>query len=447
MAAKNAGIKPVAASEIEPFPIRVTTKRLPEVKHLGDVKKIDGGKIEPVDIVTFGSPCTNLSISGKRAGLFGKESSLFFDAVRVIKEMRSATNGRNPRFIIFENVCGVFSSDGGRDFQKILTEIVRIKEPLAPAVPLPEKGKWAGADIFMGEKFSVAYRIFDAQYWGVAQRRRRVFLVADFDGECAGKILFEPKSVCGNFAESFGKKENTAAEIENSVGKSGEKFFVLNDQGGIRMDITENKTATLRAEAHHPPCVFENHGQDSRFRESGGISQTISSTFGTGGNNQPLVVDIRLTSDGTKNSRSNIYETKISRCLDTSGNVPQSNQGGVAICGTLNARDYKGVGNQYVAEGKLQVEKNSVRRLTPTECAKLQGFPADWCSNLETENPTDEEIIFWQKVFQNVGKNKTSSQIRRWLRNPHSDSAEYKMWGNGIALPCAEFILKKISVM
>ena len=299
----------------------------------------------------------------------------------------------------------------------------------------------------MGEKFSVAYRIFDAQYWGVAQRRRRVFLVADFDGECAGKILFEPKSVCGNFAESFGKKENTAAEIENSVGKSGEKFFVLNDQGGIRMDITENKTATLRAEAHHPPCVFENHGQDSRFKKLEKVSQTISSTFGTGGNNQPLVVDIRLTSDGTKNSRSNIYETKISRCLDTSGNVPQSNQGGVAICGTLNARDYKGVGNQYVAEGKLQVEKNSVRRLTPTECAKLQGFPADWCANLETENPTDEEIIFWQKVFQNVGKNKTSSQIRRWLRNPHSDSAEYKMWGNGIALPCAEFILKKISVM
>ena len=240
-----------------------------------------------------------------------------------------------------------------------------------------------------------------------------------------------------------GKMKNSATEIESGVGKSREKFFVLNDQGGIRMDITENKTATLRAEAHHPPCVFENHGQDTRFRESGEISQTISSTFGTGGNNQPFVVDIRLTSDGTKNSRSNIYETKISRCLDTGGNFPQSNHGGVAVCGTLNARDYKGVGNQYVTEGKLQIEKNSVRRLTPTECGRLQGFPDDWCSNLETENPTEEEIIFWRKVFQK----KSDKQIRRWLKNPHSDSAEYKMWGNGIALPCAEYILKKISVM
>ena len=447
LAAKNAGIKPIAASEIEPFPIRVTTKRFPQVKHLGDIREIDGGKIEPVDIVTFGSPCTDLSISGKRNGLFGKQSSLFFQAIRVIKEMRSATNGKNPRYIIFENVCGAFSSDGGRDFQKILTEIIRIKEPSAPDVPLPEKGKWAGADILLGEKFSVAYRIFDAQYWGVAQRRRRVFIVADFDGECAGKILFEPKSVCGNFEKNGGTRENSATEIKNGVGESSEKFFVLNDQGGVRVDITENKTATLRAEAHHPPCVFENHGQDSRYRESGEKSQTISSTFGMGGNNQPLVVDIRLTSDGTKNSRSNIYETKISRCLDTSGNSPQSNHGGVAICGTLNARDYKGVGNQYVTEGKLQIDKNSVRRLTPKECAKLQGFPDDWCSNLETENPTEEEIIFWKKVFKTVGKNKNDAQIRRWLKNPHSDSAEYKMWGNGIALPCVEYILKKISVM
>ena len=444
MAAINAGIKPVAASEIEPFPIRVTTKRLPQVKHLGDVRKIDGGKIEPVDIVTFGSPCTNLSIAGKRAGLKGEQSSLFFDAIRLIKEMRSATAGKNPRFIIFENVCGVFSSDKGKDFQKILTEIVRIKEPTAPDVPLPEKGNWNTAGLLLGEKFSVAYRVFDAQFWGVAQRRRRVYLVADFAGQSAGKILFESKGLHGNFAESCGEGKNSAAGVENCVGKSSEKYFVLNDQGG-RFDLTENKTATLRAYSNHPPCVYENHGQDSRYTDSGEISQTVSATFGTGGNNQPLVVDIRLTSEGTKNSRSNIYETKISRCLDTGGNSPQSNQGGVAICGTLNARDYKGVGNQYVAEGKLQVEKNSVRRLTPTECARLQGFPDWWCAELETENPSEEEIIFWRKVFENVGKIKTDSQIRRWLKNPHSDSAEYKMWGNGIALPCAEFILKRIA--
>ena len=413
LAAIRAGIKPVAASEIEPFPIRVTTKRLPQVKHLGDVRKIDGGKIEPVDIVTFGSPCTNLSIAGKRAGLCGEQSSLFFDAIRVIKEMRLATAEKNPRFIIFENVCGVFSSDKGKDFQKILTEIVRVKEPTAPDVPLPEKGKWSTADVILGEGFSIAYRVFDAQFWGVPQRRRRVFLVADFAGKCAEKILFEPNGLQGNFAESFGTGKNSAADVESGVGKSSLK-------------------------------LYENHSQDSRYTESGEISQTVSATFGMGGNNQPLVVntfDIRLTSEGTKNSRNNIHATKISRCLDTGGNSPQSNQGGVAVCGTLNASDYKGAGNQYVSEGKLQVDKNSVRRLTPTECARLQGFPDDWCSNLETENPSEEEIIFWRKIFPK----KSDKQILRWLKNPHSDSAEYKMWGNGIALPCAEFILKKIS--
>ena len=460
LAAINAGIKPVAASEIEPFPIRVTTKRLPQVKHLGDVRKIDGGKIEPVDIVTFGSPCTNLSIAGKRAGLKGEQSSLFFDAIRLIKEMRSATAGKNPRFIIFENVCGVFSSDKGKDFQKILTEIVRIKEPTAPDVPLPEKGNWSTAGLLLGEKFSVAYRVFDAQFWGVAQRRRRVYLVADFAGQSAGKILFESKGLHGNFAESCGEGKNSAAGVENCVGKSSEKYFVLNDQGG-RFDLTENKTATLRAYSNHPPCVYENHGQDSRYTDSGEISQTVSATFGMGGNNQPLVVDIRLTSEGTKNARSNIYETKISRCLDTGGNSPQSNQGGVAICESY------GIGRDAFNQGKNAkfqptIEKEiqppltargagavsagySVRRLTPTECARLQGFPDWWCSNLETENPSEEEIIFWRKVFENVGKIKTDSQIRRWLKNPRSDSAEYKMWGNGIALPCAEFILKRIA--
>ena len=135
-----AGIQPRWASEIEPFPVRVTTKRLPSVKHLGDIHDIDGGKIESVDIITFGSPCTDLSIAGKRAGLEGRQSCLFFEAVRIIKEMRCATNGKSPRFIVWENVTGAFSSSAGRDFQAVLTEIVRIKEPQAPEVPLPEKG-------------------------------------------------------------------------------------------------------------------------------------------------------------------------------------------------------------------------------------------------------------------------------------------------------------------
>ena len=124
-----AGIEPKWASEVEPFPIRVTTKRLPSVKHLGDIHRIHGDEIEPVDIITFGSPCTNLSIAGRRKGLHGTESVLFFEAIRIVREMRCATHGNYPRFIVWENVAGAFSSSGGRDFQSALTEIVRIKEP------------------------------------------------------------------------------------------------------------------------------------------------------------------------------------------------------------------------------------------------------------------------------------------------------------------------------
>ena len=157
-----AGIQPRWASEIEPFPIRVTTKRLPAVKHLGDIHNIRGDEIEPVDIITFGSPCTDLSIAGKRAGLSGRQSCLFHEAVRIIKEMRCATNGKSPRFIVWENVTGAFSSSAGRDFQSVLTEIVRIKEPQAPEVPLPEKGAWPYADLLLGDGWSLAYRVLDA---------------------------------------------------------------------------------------------------------------------------------------------------------------------------------------------------------------------------------------------------------------------------------------------
>ena len=138
-----AGIEPKWASEVEPFPIRVTTKRLPSVKHLGDIHRIHGDEIEPVDIITFGSPCTNLSIAGWREGLHGQESILFFEAIRIVREMRRGTDGKYPRFIVWENVAGAFSSAEGRDFQSVLTEIVRIKEPEAPEVPLPQKGGWA----------------------------------------------------------------------------------------------------------------------------------------------------------------------------------------------------------------------------------------------------------------------------------------------------------------
>ena len=509
-----AGIEPVFSSEIEPFPIRVTTKRLPMVKHYGDINQIHGGKVEPVDIITFGSPCTDMSIAGKRAGLDGKQSCLFYEAVRVIKEMREATNGRYPRFIVWENVTGAFSSSGGRDFQSVLTEIVRIKEPQAPTVPMPEKTGWPYADILMGDGWSIAYRVMDAQGWGVPQRRRRIYLVADFAGGCASKILFDTESLLGDSASCFSSWQGFAGKLAPGLGTAGQcvsaGFCTEHSAKSRSIGYEEEKSPTLRAGVVPAAItvqqsqVYENHSMDSRYTGPLEVAPTVASTYGTGGNNQPLVstIDIRLTSEGTKNARHNIHETSIARCIDTSGNTPDANQGGVAIVQqdaayamttgcytqvekekspTLMSRDYKdptavccGIGRDAFNAGanakfapsideELQppmtdrdpgaVQKGYiVRRLTPLECCRLQGFPDWWCSNLGTENPTDEEMQFWREVFEThrrvmgtAKKTKTDKQIRKWLASPHTDSAEYKMWGNGVALPCVYYVMLGIA--
>ena len=655
-----AGITPVWASEIEPFPIRVTTKRLPFMKHYGNISAMDGGKIEPVDIITFGSPCQDMSVAGRRDGLDGARSSLFYEAVRIIKEMRCATGGRYPRYIVWENVPGAFSSNKGEDFKAVLEAVIGIAEPNTQ-VPMPEKARWPYADLYMGDGWSVAYRTLDAQYWGVPQRRRRIYLIADLAGGSAGKILFESEGLSGYSAEGFRSwqraaggftpcpgatgydgyngslTDDTSATLGVNCGMStGRNGIVLNDQGGNRMDITEEVTSTLRAEAHHPPCVMEsagfctehsaksrtigyeeecsptlragvvpaavaleNHPTDSRVKLSGdGNVQTLTSRMGTGGNNVPLVMKIRSGCEGggkgpliqenksatlscnndqtlfepraygicskdsnsmkSTNPRSGIYEAETARTLDGNGGNPSCNQGGIAVVAftqnqrdevrdlgdhsavvcanagtkqqtfvlqgsmigredkngpqgdginedvsfTLNtvdrhavysmttgsftqisedkaptvlARDYKdptavcyGIGrdtfNQgqnakfaptfekelqptLVAKGPGAIQSGyTVRRLTPTECARLQGFPDNWCADLGTEKPSDEEMYFWHKVFKTYSevigcKMKSDKQVARWLKDPYSDSAEYKMWGNGVALPCVWFVL------
>ena len=658
-----AGITPVWASEIEPFPIRVTTKRLPFMKHFGNISAMDGGKIEPVDIITFGSPCQDMSVAGRRDGLDGERSSLFYEAVRIIKEMRCATGGRYPRYIVWENVPGAFSSNKGEDFKAVLEAVIGIAEPNA-TVPMPEKARWPYADLYMGDGWSVAYRTLDAQYWGVPQRRRRIYLVADLAGRGAGKILFESEGLSGYSAEGFRSwqraagsftpcpgatgfdgyncslTDDTSATLGVNCGMStGRNGIVLNDQGGNRMDITEDVTSTLRAEAHHPPCVMEsagfctehsaksrtigyeeecsptlragtvpaavaleNHPTDSRVKlsEDGNV-QTLTSRMGTGGNTVPRVMKIRSGCEGggkgaliqtnksatlscnndqtlfepraygicskdsnsmkSTNPHSGIYEAETSRTLDGNGGNPSCNQGGIAVVAftqnqrdevrdlgnhsavvcanagtkqqtfvlqgsmigrnnrngpqgdgvnkdvsfTLNtvdrhavyamttgsftqvaeekaptvlARDYKdptavcyGIGrdtfNQgqnakfaptfekelqptLVAKGPGAIQSGyTVRRLTPTECARLQGFPDNWCADLGTEKPTDEEMYFWHKVFKTYSevtgcKMKSDKQVAKWLKAPYSDSAEYKMWGNGVALPCVWFVLSGI---
>ena len=540
-----AGIKPLWSSEIEPFPVRVTAKRFPWMKHYGNISALDGAKVEPVDIITFGSPCQDMSLAGRRDGLSGSRSSLFYEAIRIIKEMREATDGKYPRWICWENVQGAFSSNKGQDFRAVLEEICRIKEE---GVSVSFPGKWEKAGCIVGEGYSVAWRQLDAQFWGVPQRRKRIYLVADFAGRSAGKILFESEGLSGYSAESFRAWQGTAGAFEEGIGAAG--TICLNDQGGNRMDVTEDVTCTLRAESHHPPLVFENHSQDSRYTGPQDVSQTVLATFGMGGNNQPFVVEtpktlkIRSGCEGggkgaliqddlsatlgcnndqtlfvpkafgicskgsnsmmSDNPNSGFYKADTARCLDANGGNPSCNQGGIAVvalqgsmigrsdkngprgsgvnedvsftldtadrhavaypvysaskssffmkaekelAGTLVATDYK---DPPIVNDENEVEY-IVRRLTPTECARLQGFPDWWCDDLATENPTQEEIEYWREVFEThrkaVGtstKPKSEKQIIKWLKNPHTDSAEYKMWGNGVALPNVLFVLSGI---
>lgn len=455
LAAIFCGIKPIWSSEVEPFPIRVTQKNLPQVKYLGDIKDIDGSEIEPVDIISFGSPCQDLSIAGKRAGLEGEKSNLFYEAIRVIKEMRCKTNGKYPRYLLWENVPGAFSSNKGEDFRCVLEEITRIKDS---TVKLSRPSKWQSAGEILGENFSLAWRVLDAKYFGVPQRRRRIFLVADLDGRSSREILFEQKSLSGDTSEGCEKGKRNTGAIKEGFNKT----ICLNDQGGERMDFYSDESGTLRASGGIAPFVFENHSQDSRYKGPLKETQTLASNLGQGGNNQPFVVyDIRQTSENTKNERHNIYECDVSRTIDTSGNTPTRNQGGVAIVEdiyTMSKNSHftkadKNISSSLVATDYKDpplVNQKLVRRLTPKECGRLQGFPDYWCDNLEIENPTDEDLAFWKEVYdkdaeiKGLKKKKTDKQILKWLKNPHTDSAEYKMWGNGIALPCAIYIFKRL---
>ncbi len=585
MAGILSGITPVWASEIEPFPIAVTRKRLPFMKHYGNISKLNGAELPPVDIITFGSPCTDLSVAGRRAGIQAERSGLFFEAIRIIKEMRCKTNGEYPKYIVWENVPGAFSSGGGEDFRCVLEEICKIADESAS---VPKPAKWHNAGEIVGGHYSVAYRLFDAQYWGVPQRRKRIYLVADFTGEGAGKILFESEGVSGYSAKGFRAWQRAAGGAADCIRKASSEIC-LNDQGGNRMDVTEDMTCTLRAEAHHPPCVLsagfctehsakargigyeeeksptlragvvpaaiaiDNHPADSRVSiSSDGNVQTLTSRCGTGGGNVPMLLEYpkaygisAFESNAMKsdNPHSGVYEADTSRTLDCGGGSPACNQGGMAIvesyalqgsmigradkngpqgdginedvsftlntcdkhavvyaidresynCGqnfarnmgisengvssTLNAQGPSAVATPVYTSSKASFFTNAqadtantlvatdykdpplindvgytVRRLTPQECALLQGMPTWWCDGLGIEDLTEEDMTFWHDVFETHRlavspdkKPKTDKQILKWLKNPHSDSAEYRMWGNGLSLPTAWFVLAGIA--
>ena len=218
LAGEHAGIRTVWESEIEPLPMRVTQVRFPDAQQLGDISRINGALLEPVDIVAGGSPCQDMSVAGNRAGLDGTQSVLFREYVRIVKEMR-LEHGK-PRFMVWENVLGAFSSNKGEDFRCVLTEIIRIAED-GVSVPRPSGGKWKPAGGSMGDGYSVAWRVLDAQYWGVPQRRKRIYLVADFAGGCVGEILFERKSLFRDTAQGREAREETPEDTAGCIDTSG----------------------------------------------------------------------------------------------------------------------------------------------------------------------------------------------------------------------------------
>ena len=833
-----AGVVPLWASEVEPYAIRVSSRQLPWMKHYGDVSALDGGKLPPVDIITWGSPCQDLSIAGKRAGLEGERSGLYVQAVRIVREMLEATNGEYPKYCIFENVPGLLSSNNGEDFKTCLDmmqEIGFIPDPNivdAQDFGVPQRRKrvyitWLNVDHILRQRTAISESIIlqlltellllnldvlqglsgiGQEGWGSQERRKcedilqrrislfslqredrlqmlrqnldeiqakflnvrtsldlsagedrtvetmltqeatrsdgspmeipsmsigkslkvaleessqllklstistptrettrqrtcfyfqtllstlhvterlieslaeenmtmylnfyewalssltemrgyidaelkhgkgagdmewndllrsykqelseiEVIIKRNLTDECRLSLFSELEGLRWDPPQGFRTREEPASGSREGIEAASQ--YVLNDQGGAYLSVTEDVTGTLRAQEHgHQPAVLEaagfctehsakargigyeeetsptlragtvpaalaleNHAQDSRLNiKDDGVVPTLTARMGTGGGNVPLVAetyDVRLTSEGTRNWRANIYPTDTARTLDTGGNAPDSNQGGVAVCEpkafglcsktshsmlsdnpnsgfyeattsrcldqgsgsptrnqggmvvvegngtrpshkgdgyresdvmyTLNATEqhavafsdepiyhsskasyHMGFNNDPVADTLVASDFKDppvvyhsnhasgmnadfsgretantlaasdykdpptvcedpyyiVRRLTPIECARLQGFPDWWCSNLETKEPTEDDIDFWTEVFETHRKvvthaksQKTRNQIVKWLKDPYSDAATYKLWGNGVALPNVYFVLSGI---
>lgn len=403
LAASLCGIEPVWASEIEPYPIAVTRSRFPEMKHLGSVTSVCGREIDPVDIIACGSPCQSLSIAGKREGIRHTSkgddettrSGLFIEAIRIIKEMREATNGRYPRFVLWENVLGAFNSNKGEDFRIVLEELVKISEPHAvmPSVP---NGGWPNADNYCGNGWSLAYRVFDAQYWGVPQRRRRIYLVLDLGGDGAGKVLFEREGVRRDFEESR---------------EAWKKFAGCDDDSAGADDSRKCRVV---------------YSFDARGNGDGDTVSTIT------GDHENRITDYT----------SCLIETDPTYCKAT---------------GQANAEILKEQSPCLNCDHEQPIVfprdriSYSIRRLTPMECARLQGFPDDWGVPDSKDVLTDDEYVFWSdvrkthaKINRKPIKNYTKEQMLSWYKKLHTDTSEYKMWGNGIALPCALYCMQGI---
>lgn len=436
LAASAVGIIPAWASEIEPFPKAVTQSRFPKMAHLGDITKMNGAEIEPVDVITFGSPCQNLSIAGNGKGLAGQESSLFFEAIRVIQEMRCATNGRFPQIVIWENVYGAFSSTQGEDFRTVIETLWKICEgdDSVPRYAEDKQGrqKWPHTGFVLGDYSSIAWRGLDAQGWGVPQRRKRVFVVLDLGGQCAGRVLFEREGLRRDFKKVRRTGETVRPASETSPAEYHRVYAVENHAQDSRVSLSPNNTVQTLAGrmgtggGNVPLVLVPCFGQAS-YDEYAPTEQAVT-LKATGGNygggtetlvlepigadfyNQAIMGEVTMTLAAARPDHHHLpcalipYTLKIRSGCEGGGKgaLIQEDKSATLSCN-----------NDQTLFVPTQTENGEViylaRKLTPTECASLQGFEKDWCALV-----------------------------------PHKDSAEYKMRGNGMAFPCMLYIMEGV---
>lgn len=408
-------IKPLWAAEVEPNCIDITRYRFKDVMHVGSVTELKGDEIQPVDIITFGSPCQDLSIAGKRKGLKGNRSGLFIHAIRIIREMRLATNGQYPTFIIWENVPGAFSSNGGEDFRAVLEKVTNAN------IPMPASGKWATAGMVRGGEVDTAWRILDAQYWGVPQRRKRIYLIGDFGGQRAGEILFKSESVLGYTPKSKEQRAEAAGQSTNSLraesSRGGEvlglDFAHADSVVRTYKDITPTLVQNMGRGGGQTPCIMYEEKRSVIPLRDEVTRNKASNGLGVGkvGGPCPTLTTADIHSvfyeayqhhgyretqiNGTLRAAGGSYgggsETLITESTKTKGNIPSTPK--KSIKDLLKKATQKVV---YI-----------IRRLTPVEGERLQGYPDDW-----TKYGADGNII--------------------------ADTARYRAIGNSICVYCAE---------
>lgn len=464
LAGETAGIKTLWSAEIEPSCIAVTHNHFPDVEHLGSVTDVDGAKIPPVDIITFGSPCQDLSIAGKRAGLAGERSGLFSQAIKIIYEMRKSTNGKYPTFIIWENVPGAFNSNKGHDFLQVLRQITKTD------ISMPECGKWAKSGMVQCGGVQVAWRQLDAQYWGVPQRRKRIFLVASFGCSCAEQILFKPESVPWNIAQSRKTKERTANRTKGST-----NFYCYdargNGVGQISPTITGDHENRI---TDYTSVVVQSSNEDKLY-----TYDTTQVTSPTNASNpkanspcctlaksaRPPLLCCKGFPLGFKAESTKLYDevatalcngTRQGYCNGTIYALDRAsfNQGANAKMDFSITNDE--INSPLVASSPSAVayefKRWIVRRLTPTECERLQGFPDRWTEIPKIESLSDNEYAFWLGVYERdkLIRNKqyktpNKQQLIKWYNKLDCDGNRYKMLGNSLAIPCAFFMLNNIA--